>query len=363
VAPQQSKDFHLPVKIPTGPGDEVFLNIRYLLKKPEPLIPAGYIIASEQFLLKEPVAAELAVRPMGELSFKDEDGLFTISAPAANATLQFNKQTGWLQHYILKGMALLDDTFGLKANFWRAPTDRDYAAGLPQQLSAWRRSSKEPRLQLFSTSTASDLVIVRADYTLPETFCNLHIRYTVNARGEMLVDQEMEMDTTAKDSTGALLKGPMLPRFGMQWILPPGFDSVAWYGRGPQENYSDRNYGAEAGIYGQTVSDQFFPYVRPQETGTKTDVRWWKIMDRQGKGLLITADSSLLSMSALHYFDSDLDDGETKQQRHAGDLKPRPQTQLDIDSRQMGVDGMMLPFGNYRLSYKVTACPLPPKGE
>ncbi len=368
VAPQKSKDLHLPVKLPMGAGDEVFLNIRYVLKKQEALIPAGYTIATEQLLLKEAAATELAVRPAGELSFKDEDGIFTVSATAANATLQFNKQTGWLQHYTVKDSPLLDDTIGLRVNFWRAPTDRDYAEGFPQQLSVWRHASKEPRLQLFSTSTASDLVIVRADYTLPELFCNLHVRYTINSRGEMLVDQGMEVDTTAKDSTGALPKGPMLPRFGMQWVLPPGYDSIAYYGKGPQDNYTDRSYGAEVGIYGQTVADQFFPYIRPQETGTKTSVRWWKIMDKQGKGLLVTADSSLLSMSALHYFDSDLDDGETKQQRHAGDLRPRPQTQLDIDYRQMGVGGTdtwgslalpsyRLPYGNYHFAYKVNPIP------
>ncbi|HEX9509235.1 MAG TPA: glycoside hydrolase family 2 TIM barrel-domain containing protein [Puia sp.] len=376
IAPQQFKDFRLPVKIPAGAGDEVFLNIRYTLKKQEPLLPAGTIIAGEQLLLKEGKTADLSVTPKGELSFKDEDGVFTISCPAAGVNLRFNKQTGWLQQYTLKGAALLDDTLGLKVNFWRAPTDRDYAAGLPRQLSAWQRSTKEPRLQLFSTSTASDLVIVRADYTLPETFCNLHIRYTINARGEILTDQVLEVDTTlnapgpgatpTKDTMGKA--GPMLPRFGMQWILPAGFDSIAYYGCGPQENYSDRNYSAQKGIYGQTVQDQFFPYVRPQETGTKTGIRWWKIMDRQGKGLLITADSALLSMSALHYFDSDLDDGDSKQQRHAGDLRPRPQTQLSIDRRQMGVGGIdtwgsitlppyRLPYGNYHLTYKVTPIP------
>src|SRR5258706_13927783 len=142
-----------------GAGDEVLLNIRYVLKKQESLVPAGYTIANEQLLLKEAAATELAVRPVGELSFKDEAGLFTVSATAANASLQFNKQTGWLQHYVVKDSPLLDDTIGLRVNFWRAPTDRDYAEGLPQQLSVWRRSSKEPRLQLFSTSPASELVI------------------------------------------------------------------------------------------------------------------------------------------------------------------------------------------------------------
>ena len=373
IAPQQSREFRLPVKMPAGAGNDLFLNIRYRLKKQELSLPAGHVLAEEQLLLQEAHPAELSVMPKGELSFKDEDGAFTISCPAAGVNLRFNKQTGWLQQYMLKGAALLDDTLGLKANFWRAPTDGDYAAGLPAQLVAWQHSTKEPKLQLFSTSTSSELVIVRADYTLPETFCNLHVRYTINALGEILADQVLELDTTqnvaGKEDTGSVsAKGLMLPRFGMQWVLPAGYDSIVYYGSGPQENYADRNYSAQKGIYGQTVADQFFPYARPQETGTKTNVRWWKIMDRQGKGLLITADSALLSMSALHYFDSDLDGGDSIRPRSAGEPRPRLQTQLSIDRRQMGVGGIELrghrglssygmAYGNYHLTYKINPIP------
>ena len=142
----------------------------------------------------------------------------------------------------------------------------------------------------------------------------------------------------------------MLPRYGMKWILPAGFDSITYYGRGPFENYEDRNEGAEAGVYRQTVEEQFYPYTHPQETGTKTGVRWWKITNKEGHGLLITADSSLLSMSALHYYDSDLENSW-----QGGVLKPRPQTALNIDYRQMGVGGGdLLKDVNYTYEFKVT---------
>ena len=374
ISPQQSRDFRLPVKTSAGPGNELFLNIRYRLKKRESPLPAGYLLAEEQLMLKEANTVELSVTPKGELSFKDEDGAFSISCPAAGVDLRFNKQTGWLQQYQVKGVPLLDDTLGLTTNFWRAPTDGDYAAGLPGQLAVWKHSTKEPRLQLFSTSTSSELVIVRADYTLPEVFSHLHIRYTINARGELLAEQELELDTTRnapgrEEKDSIEVKGPpMLPRYGMQWILPAGYDSIVYYGCGPQENYADRNRSAAIGIYGQTVGDQFFPYARPQETGTKTNIRWWKIMNPQGKGLLITADSSLLSMSALHYFDGDLDSGDGSQQGNAGELTPRPQTQLSIDYRQMGIGGIVprgsgaqpsciLPYENYHLTYKISPIP------
>jgi beta-galactosidase len=147
----------------------------------------------------------------------------------------------------------------------------------------------------------------------------------------------------------------MLPRFGMNWILPEGFETIEYYGNGPVENYQDRNYAAPAGIYKQSVAQQFYPYIRPQENGNKTGIRWFKIMNNKGKGLLIQSDTQL-SMSALHFFDNDLDDGDMKHQRHSGELKPRKQTQLHIDLIQMGLGGIdswgNWPLEKYRLPYK-----------
>jgi len=347
VGPRQSKNFQLPLHLPPATTEEWILHLRYRLKKAEGLLPAGYPVASAQFLLKKAAVYETGVNTHGELSFTDEGGVFTISSPAIR--LQFNKQTGWLQHYEVKGISLLEDTSGLRCNFWRpageaalAPARRDPSTEGPGSGDTWRSVSAAPRLQLFSTSTSSELVMVRADYELPGVACFLHIRYTINAGGEMQVEQTLDADSTQK--------GPPLPRYGMQWILPPGFDSVTYYGRGPQENYSGRNDYAETGLYRQTVNEQYFPYPHPRETGMKTDVRWWKITNGQGRGLLVNADSSLLCMSALHYFDSDLDGEEIKGQQRTTELVPRPQTQLNIDYRQTD----RLPYGNYRYAYKIT---------
>jgi len=343
IGPQKTGRIQLPVRMPAV--GEVMINITYRQKKAEPLLPAGHIVASGQLMLREAYINDVSVHPSGELTFKDEGGTFTISSPATGLDIQFNKQTGWLQHYGIGGRSLLEDTLGLTANFWRSPTDCDNAGQLPSELSAWQHATRESRLQLFSTSTSNDFVIVRADYLLSETACILHVHYTINSKGEIQVEEIVEVDSTRQTAgntdTNAVTVRPALPRMGMKWILPAGFDSVVYYGRGPQENYSDRNYGADLGIYRQTVDEQFYPYRRPQENGTRTDIRWWKITDSQGHGLQITADSALLSISALHYYDGD-------------PPPPRPQTQLNIDLRQMGLGGKGLPYGNYRYIYKVT---------
>lgn len=323
VTPKQPGRFRLPVRIPAGIHDEVFLNISYRLKKASASLPAGCLIAGGQFIIKTPAPADLSIPSGGELSYADSAGVFTISAPANGVRMLFNKQTGWLQHYEVRGSILMEDSLGLKANFWQTPADTSAAS--PAKPSPWLQATLEPRLQLFSTSTASDMVIVRSDYELTGTFCNLHIRYTINARGEMQVEQTLEKDTAliAAQYTAAgqdtLSRDLMLPRFGMRWDLPPGFDSVTWYGQGQQK-------GSVIGIYRSTA-------------GTSNAVRWWRITGQQGKGLLVTADSSLLRIDVSH-----------------DELPSTLQTQLEIDYPLSG----RLPWGNYRYSYKVT--PVIPQG-
>jgi beta-galactosidase/beta-glucuronidase len=346
IGPRQSAIFRLPVRMPLARNDEVFLNLRFILKKEASLVPAGFTIAKEQLPLREQYVGEGNVRPDGELSYKDDENLFTISSPLIS--LQFDKQSGWLQHYEVKGITLLDDSMGLRCNFWRPPAYQEAAEGLSRQLYPWKLASDGARLQLFSTSTASDIVIVKADYELAATACTLHIRYTVNARGEIQIDESMEADSVQK--------GPTLSRFGMQWILPPGFDSITWYGKGPQENYQDRTFGTETGIYRQTVPGQINPDIHPRQTGTRSGIRWWKISNGQGKGLLFLADSSLLSMSALHYFDRDAPDSSSDTvSRKPIDWHPRAGTQLNIDYRQMGIGGTDIisgmPIPLYKLPY------------
>ena len=123
-------------------------------------------------------------------------------------------------------------------------------------------------------------------------------------------------------------------RFGMQMPMPESFENIIYYGRGPVENYIDRNHSTDIGIYSQTVTEQFYPYIRPQENGTKTDIRWWKLFNEEGKGLMFVAEKPF-SASALHYTMESLDDGSEKNQRLAcvdswGAI-PRPEYRIPYD--------------------------------
>ena len=320
IAPKHSALFHLPAKIPPG-TEEAFLHLQYVTRKTPPQITTSHLIAEEQLLLRTWGGNDLPIRPTGELSFTDEDGLFSISSPSI--LLRFNKQTGWLQHYEIKGFRLIEDSMGPKPNFWRDPPPGNDSAIHTNDTSPapWQQATLSPRLQLFSTSTGSSIVIVRTEYTLPATSCQLHLAYTINAGGEMLVEQSIETDSTQK--------GWPLPRFGMQWTPTPGLDSITWYGA------TDNN--PLIGIYHRVISGQPATTIpdRGQPPPANTGVRWWKLTGKDGKGLQITADSSLLTMSAGYYTDRT--------------PATPPQVQLNIDYPPFS-----LPYRNYHYSYKVT---------
>ncbi|MBC3540125.1 glycoside hydrolase family 2 TIM barrel-domain containing protein [Rufibacter sediminis] len=342
VGPQKTAQVKVPVKLPAS--GEAFLNLTYKLKNAEPLVAAGHIVATEQLVLRKKAPQQLALKGKAALHVQESANALTIAL--ASGAISFDKQTGWLNQYVVEGVRYLEEGAGLKSNFWRAPNDNDYGAGLQTKLKAWKTAPQQAKLQKLTSSVQNNVATVEAVYMLPDVSGKLSMQYRVNSAGELLVRQHLQADTTKKVA--------MLPRFGMQWILPAGFNAVEFYGRGPHENYQDRNYSAHLGVYKQTVAEQYFPYVRPQETGNKTDVRWYKVTNSAGNGLLVTSETPL-SISALHYFDQDLDDGDEKQQRHARELKPRPQTQLSIDAAQMGVGGVdswrSWPLEKYRMPY------------
>lgn len=352
VAPRQTNTFYIPYKkVAVG---EAYLNFTYISKTAQPLVPAKHILATEQLAINTAAPKmAIALSNEGNLTKKEEAGTLHISS--ATTSVVFDKATGAIKQYSYKGVNMLDTAYRTKPNFWRAPNDNDFGANTPQRLKAWKEVTLKQELLSFSDNVGNGLAIIKASYKLPEVYATLQVQYTINAAGKIYVQQSIIAN---KDSLG---KVAVMPRFGMQWILPQGFNQVEYYGRGPVENYQDRNFAAHVGQYKQTVDEQFFPYVVPQETGNRTDMRWYKITNAKGKGLLITSDS-LLSISALHYFDSDLDDGLKRHNRHATDLVKRPQTQLNIDWKQMGVGGIdswrsmpmqqyLLPYGDYSFSY------------
>lgn len=343
VPPQRSATITLPVQVPRA--GEAFINISYRLKQAELLLPAGHVIAEEQLAVTNAYSNTLTLQPAGKLTVADDNGMYAITS--SSAAIRFNKSTGLLEQYIVKKQNLLENGMSLLPNFWRGPTDNDMGAQLQMRLKPWKQATAHRQLNSFTARQENNVVHIQTAFTLPDVSAKLNIQYIINAAGEILVQQNLVADESRKL--------PMLPRFGMKFILPEGFETIRYYGRGALENYQDRNYAAPVGLYTQSVKEQFYPYIRPQENGNKTGIRWFTITNKKGRGLHIESDS-LLSMSALHYYTEDLDDGDKKDQRHSGDLHPRKQTQLNIDLKQMGLGSVnswgALPLEPYRLPYQ-----------
>ena len=218
---------------------------------------------------------------------------------------------------------------------------------------------KNPGLKLksFEAEEQGNRVQVVTTYELPRLAAVLTMTYLIGGNGEIRISEQLAVDKEKKDM-------PHLFRFGMQLVMPGRFDRIDYYGRGPVENYDDRNESQRLGRYRQLVKDQYYPYIRPQESGTKSDIRWWKLTDIDGRGLAIRSDVPF-SASALNYLPEDLDDGWDKDQRHSGELKPRGLTTLSFDLKQMGLGCInswgawplqpyLLPYQDYTFQVVIT---------
>lgn len=355
VQPQETRPFTLGYRQGDLPeGREVLLNVAYKLKKAKQLLEAGYIVAQDQLTVKsyDAFSASIAEGPVEVEIYQD---LAHIELRAGEVVAMFNKETGWLEGISLNGLELLKDGYALRPNFWRAPTDNDMGAGLQYYFRDW----KDPEIKkkdLKVTHNGNNAVLSVA-YALPSVSADLVMTYEMNAAGELKVSESMTVDQTKE-------KMPYLFRFGIQFVMPRHFDRIDYYGRGPVENYADRKYSQNIGRYRQLVKDQYYPYIRPQESGTKSDIRWWKVTDIDGRGLMIRSDIPFYA-SALNYLQEDLDDGLRKDQRHSGELKPRGLTAVSVDGHQMGLGCQdswgawpwpqyLLPYGDYSFHFVLT---------
>lgn len=346
VAPQQKTVLTLPYKVPaTG---EVMLNIEFKLKEAEPLMSAGQTVAYRQLAVRE-VSPTLPMMQgvKSKIKLKDDKkaNVYHITSKS-NIDVVFDKTTGLLTKYNVDGKELLGEGGTLRPNFWRAVTDNDMGAQLQKKFKAWRN----PTMNLKTLSyqkMGKDAVRVIAKYDMPEVKSGLSLTYTVYGDGTMEVEQSLNAMT--KDKVEGLL------RFGMRMDLPYKMDKSEFYGRGPIENYIDRKESQPVGIYAQTADQQFYPYIRPQETGTKSDLRWWRQSANSTTGFNLNSDK-LFSASALHYSVDDLDEGDEKDQRHATDLKKSKFTELCFDLAQFGLAGEnswgAWPLPQHRLGYK-----------
>lgn len=346
VAPQQKTVLTLPYKVPaTG---EVMLNIEFKLKEAEPLMSAGQTVAYRQLAVRE-VSPTLPIMQgvKSKIKLKDDKkaNAYHITSKS-NIDVVFDKTTGLLTKYNVDGKDLLGEGGTLRPNFWRAVTDNDMGAQLQKKFKAWRNPTMNLKTLSYQ-NIGKDAVRVIAKYDMPEVKSGLSLTYTVYGDGTMEVEQSLNAMT--KDKIEGLL------RFGMRMDLPYKMDKSEFYGRGPIENYIDRKESQPVGIYAQTADQQFYPYIRPQETGTKSDLRWWRQSANSTTGFNLNSDK-LFSASALHYSVDDLDEGDEKDQRHATDLKKSKFTELCFDLAQFGLAGEnswgAWPLPQHRLGYK-----------
>lgn len=359
VAPQETAKVTLNIGN-TCTCKEWLLNVAYKLKNREGLLPAGYTVAKDQLTLNAYKAPSMELKNVEATNvaavvpqiISNEENYLIVKGE--NFIAEFGKRDGYLSKYTVGGLEMLKEGAALTPNFWRAPTDNDFGAGLQRKYAAW----KNPGLKLVSldSKTENSLVVVSAEYDMKQVSAKLNLTYVINNEGAIRVTQKMTADKNAEVS-------PMF-RFGMQMQMPKSFEAIEYYGRGPIENYSDRNHSTDLGIYRQSVDEQFYSYIRPQETGTKTDIRWWKQLNAGGNGLKVVGEAPF-SASALHYTICSLDDGDDKKQSHSPEVKPADLTNLCIDKAQMGlgcvnswgrlpIDQYMLPYGDYEFTFILT---------
>ena len=335
VEPQQTKSYTIPFKSELLEDDdaELMLNISFMLKNDEPLMKAGQEVAYNQLTIRpyKDKPFSLPSATASKIKILDKKGTEDIIVSNDNFMVSFNRQTGLISGYTVHGGDLLGDGGTLRPNFWRAVTDNDMGAGLHESMLAWRN----PEMKLTSLTAEKekkqDPVTVKATYDMPGVKARLTMTYIILEGGAIHVTEQMSTMAGAEVSD--------MFRFGVVMDMPYDYDQSEYYGRGPIENYADRKECMPIGLRKQTADEQFFPYIRPQETGTKTDIRWWRQTSRGGIGLRIQADEPFTA-SALHYGIMDLDEGKQKAQRHSPQVPKSKYTELSLDKLQTGVGGI-----------------------
>jgi beta-galactosidase len=335
----------LELPLPEFPADEreYFLDLSYRTKTGGQLVPADHEVAKEQFGFAAQAKVFAGARRASKApSLSKKSDAWVVEG--SGFRIHFNAN-GRLSGYQYKGQSLVQSP--LVPSFWRAPTDNDFGAALQKRLKVWKTAAENAVPGTVEARVMGEIVEIQNTHTMAEVQAMVRETYQIAGDGSIQVRYAFEPLGEGQQ--------PSLLRLGMQMDMPKTFDRMSWYGRGPEESYEDRKYGAHIGQYRGTVREQFHPYVRPQETSNKTDVRWMALRDAKGFGLLFAGDIPL-SASALHFYASDLDPGEEKQQTHAAELRERNLTQVRIDYRQSGLGGIdswgALPLEEYRLPYR-----------
>ena len=305
------------------PDEEICVNFEFRSREAQPLIDKGQVVARQQFVVQPYRFPTLNTE--GEMVNVDcEETTSYIKLSTAGTTLTIGKRTGWIDYLDVNGEPMLADRESIVPEFWRAPTDNDYGAWLQQRFRVW----KQPQMKLTGCSVSGNSVV--ATFDMPDVKAQLTMTYILTKDGEVVVREQL------KTTAGAEVF-PMF-RFGMTLQMPKKYGKVQYYGRGPVESYCDRKDSQFLGVWENEVSKEYYSYVRPQESGNHTDIRWFRVSDGT-KGLEFYS-SAPMECSALPYLMEDLDDGGFKDKKHghhSGDLVERNVTQVFVQQKQMGL--------------------------
>ncbi|WP_406262494.1 DUF4981 domain-containing protein [Streptomyces chartreusis] len=327
VPPLSSKDITVPVSLPgdPAPGTEYFLELSFTTKDSAPWAKAGFEVAKQQLPLDADVPA-VTPAPLASVPvLKHTDGDKAVTVKGKDFSVTVDKSTGTITSYEARGTRLI--TSGPVPNFWRAPTENDRGNGQHTRNQTWRDAGTDRAVTEVSTRPLGDKAVeIKVAGTLPTAVESTYTTtYTVFGNGEIKVDNTLHPGAASL---------PYIPEVGTLLHLPGRFERLRYYGRGPEENYVDRRDGTDVGVYSGTVSEQWTPYIRPQENGNKTDVRWIALTDASGSGLLVSGEP-LLEVNASHFTPEDLSSGV----RHEYQLAPREEVVLRVNHKQMGLGG------------------------
>lgn len=335
-------NYQLPEKLPT---EGLFLNLSYQLLEDEPLLPKGHTVAYQQFVLQE-----AAAQPVCNLALNFQETHDGYQWSGEQFSIHLAAQTGLIDHYQWNGTPILSEESLLRPNFWRASTDNDFGAGQQLRFRRWKKPSYQ--VQSIQPIEQQSIQVTLALDSIP---AYLRLTYRVDPDGGLHVLQTLEPLANASQKVA-----PMY-RFGLRMELPSDYNHISFFGRGPWENYADRKESAHFGTYELSVNEAYYPYIRPQESGTRSDLRWWSLQNQKAGVRLTLSSPNYFSASALPYSQEQLDEGitRTKGQRHSAELIPEDRTFLCFDSRQMGLGCInswgswplpeyCLPFGNYQ---------------
>lgn len=342
--------------LPADVKGEVVLNLDFVLKKAEPMLDAGYAVAREQFVVNPytfPTMESVLAVTSGKYDARKvekEEKVAWVTLSAGNTSVTFNHWNGWIDYLDVDGKPMLEEGYAITPDFWRAPTDNDYGAGTQRKLHAWKNPEMKMKSFKVVENEGKAEKGVEVVYDMPSVEATLTMTYTLTPAGELVVNEAMTVNKDAKHK-------PELMRYGMQLVMPKAYNMLTYYGKGPGENYIDRNNGDRLGVYDAKVADQYWGYVRPQESGNKTEVRYWQVKDENGKGLEFYSFAPM-ECSTLNYLASDLDDGWDKNahQSHSGDLTPRDFSVVKLAARQRGLACVnswgAIPLEQYRMPYQ-----------